>query len=270
MSRETRGRVLFFVGTMAMAALVSFIVAKSVGSSNSGTTLSVDAPTATIESATTTTTASSGPSVGYDGPAICSPTTDAAISGGSPAALEGAASEVASGTIEGEAWSLWSAKGQSGATALENGGLVLAGREYGLCPGYPNPSETEMIDTGGDAVIYGVVNYPGLAKVVIGTGTQGFTMDEVLPSPHVAVVNGVSFYIGTLPKSACTYSYLVIDTTSPSASAEHNIGFGENGAGQGYAITNNPGNVGACTTGKLDPLSFSQGEWDMPPGQFRS
>ena len=78
----------------------------------------------------------------------------------------------------------------------------------------------------------------------------------------------MSFYIGTLPKSACDYSYLVIDTTSPSASAEHNIGFGENGAGQGYSITNNPGNIGACTTGKLDPLSFSQGQWDMPPGQF--
>ena len=76
-----------------------------------------------------------------------------------------------------------------------------------------------MIDTGGDAVIYGVVNYPGLATVDIGTGSQGFTMGTPLPSPHVAVVNGVSFYIGTLPKSACDYSYLVIDTTSPSASA---------------------------------------------------
>ena len=84
----------------------------------------------------------------------------------------------------------------------------------------------------------------------------------------MAVVNGVSFYIGTLPKSACDYSYLVIDTSSPSASAEHNIGFGENGVGQGYSITNNPGNTGVCTTGRLDPLSFSQGQWDMPPGQF--
>jgi hypothetical protein len=277
MSRETRGRVLFFAGTMVMAALVSFVVSNSVVSSNPGRTASELAAVAANESATTTTTrppttttpaGSSGPSVGYDGPAICSPTTDAAISGGPPTALERAAREVSSGTIEGEPWSLWSAKGQSGASALEDGGLVLAGREYGLCPGYPNPSETEMIDTGGDAVIYGVVNYAGLAKVMIGTGSQGFTMDETLPSPHVAVVNGVSFYIGTLPKSACAYSYLVIDTTSPSASAEHNIGFGETGAGQGYSITNNPGNTGACTTGKLDPLSFSQGVWDMSPGQF--
>jgi hypothetical protein len=205
-----------------------------------------------------------------DGAAICAPTTNAATSGGSPAALEQGATQVASGTIAGEPWSLWSENGQSGATALEDGGLVLGGNEYGLCPGYPNPSETEMIDTGGEAVIYGVVNYPGLAKVTIGTGSQGFTMDAVLPSPQVAVVDGVSFYIGTLASSACAYSYLVIDTTSPSASAEDNIGFGENGVGQGYSITNNPGNTGACTTGKLDPLSFSQGEWDLPPGQFNS
>ena len=40
-----------------------------------------------------------------------------------------------------------------------------------------------MIDTGGDAVIYGVVNYPGLATVDIGTGSQGFTMECVCP-PH--------------------------------------------------------------------------------------
>ena len=75
----------------------------------------------------------------------------------------------------------------------------------------------------------------------------------------------MSFYIGTLPKSACAYSYLVIDTTTGSYTAQHNIGFGTNGAGQGYAITNNPGNVGACLPGKLDPLSFSEGEWSSAP-----
>lgn len=272
-SREARGRVVFLVTTMALSALVSFIVSWNVRGSNPAATLTV-APSAAASSTNAAgspgSTGPSGASVGYDGPAICSPTTDAATSGGSPAALEASTTEVANGTIEGATWSLWSANGQTGAAALEDGGLVFDGNEYGLCPGYPNPSETEMIDTSGDAVIYGIVNYPGLATVTIGTGTQGFTIDAALPSPHVAVVNGVSFYIGTLPKSACDYSYLVIDTTSPSASAEHNIGFGENGDGEGYAITNNPGNTGACVAGKLDPLSFSQGEWDMPPGRFNS
>jgi hypothetical protein len=260
-----RGRIIFVVVTLLIGAGVGYAVSRTGGSS--GITLNVSAALSNNQDPTTTAPSESA-SVGYDGPAICAPTTDAATSGGSPHAVMDSAHEVASGTVENMAWSLWSANGQSGAAGLEDGGLVLAGHEYGLCPGYPNPSETEMIDTGGDAVIYGVVNYPGLASVDIGTGSQGFTMESPLPSPHVAVVNGVSFYIGTLPRSACYYSYLVIDTTSPSASAEHNIGFGENGAGQGYSITNNPGNTGACTTGKLDPLSFSQGQWDMPPGQF--
>ena len=177
--------------------------------------------------------------------------------------------EVARGSIEGKVWTLWSAHDQSGAAGLEDGGLVLDGHEYGLCPGYPNPSETEMIDTGADAVIYGVVDYPGLAKVQISTGAlNSFAVGKVLPSPHVSVVDGVSFYIGTLPHSSCSYSYFEINTTSPSYSAQHNIGFGENGAGQGYSITNNPGNTGACVTGKLDPLSYSEGVWQLPPRQF--
>jgi hypothetical protein len=215
--------------------------------------------------------ASPSASVGYDGPAICAPTTDAATSGGSPATLMRSAIEVASGTIEGKPWSLWSTKGQSGAAGLEDGGVVFNGREYGLCPGYPNPSETEMIDTGGDAVIYGIVNYPGLATVQVSTGSiNSFAVGTVLPSPHVTIVNGVAFYIGTLPQSACSYSYFEINTTSPSYSAEHNIGFGQNGVGQGYSITNNPGNVGTCVSGRLDPLSYSEGVWQLPPGQFQS
>ena len=152
---------------------------------------------------------------------------------------------------------------------LEDGGLVFDGHEYGLCPGYPNPSETEMIDTGGDAVIYGVVDYPGQAKVQISTGAlNSFAVGTVLPYPHVSVVDGVSFYIGTLPHSSCSYNYFEINTTSPSFSTQHNIGFGENGVGQGYSITNNPGNTGACVTGKLDPLSYSEGVWQLPPGKF--
>jgi hypothetical protein len=212
---------------------------------------------------------SSSASVGYDGPAICSPTTDAASSGGSPQTLTHTATKVAHGTIEGKAWSLWSARNQSGAAGLEDGGIVFNGREYGLCPGYPNPSETEMIDTGADAIVYGVVDYPGLATVQISKGSiNSFAVGKALPSPHVMIANGVSFYIGTLPDSACSYSYFEVNTTSPSSSTQHNIGFAGRGTGQGYSITNNSGNTGACVTGKLDPLSYSQGVWQLPPGQF--
>ncbi len=268
LSREMRGRVLFLLGATVFASLVGFGFSRIGGGSGSGTTLKVSA--AADVRGVTTTTSSQSASVGYDGPAICAPTTDAATSGGSPQELTSSASEVATGTIEGKAWSLWSSHGQTGAVGLEDGGLVFDGREYGLCPGYPNPSETEMIDTGGDAIIFGVVDYPGLAKVQISTGSiNSFAVGTVLPSPHASVVNGVSFYIGTLPQPACSYNYFEVNTTSPSYSAEHNIGFGENGIGLGYSITNDPGNIGACVTGKLDPLSYSEGIWQLPPGQFQ-
>jgi hypothetical protein len=201
----------------------------------------------------------------------CSPTTDAATSGGSPAALEASAAEVASGTVDSHAWSLWSQKGESGATALENGGLVLDGREYGLCPGYPNPAELEMLDVSPDAIVYGVIGYPGLAKVDLYVGSVGsFTPGAALPTPAARVVNGVSFFIGALPKSACSYQALELNSTSPGVSAEHNLGFGGAGAGQGYYISDNPGNSGVCAAGKIDPISFSQGIWQLPPDQFQT
>jgi hypothetical protein len=271
LSREMRGRLVFLLGTTLFAALVGFGFSRMGNNSDSRATLNVAAAASINGRGVTTTTSPRPASAGYDGPAICAPTTDAATSGGSPLELARSASEVARGTIEGKQWSLWSAHGQSGAAGLEDGGLVFGGREYGLCPGYPNPSETEMIDTNGDAVIYGVVNYPGLAKVQLSKGSlNSFSVGSLLPTPRVSVVNGVSFYIGALPQSACSYSYFEINTTSPSYSAEHNIGFGQNGVGQGYSITNDPGNVGACVSGKLDPLSYSEGVWQLPPGQFRN
>ena len=64
----------------------------------------------------------------------------ASASGGPAPALTSTASEVASGTAGGQGWTLWSKKGQKGAQGIEDGGLVLNGRAYGLCPGYPNPA----------------------------------------------------------------------------------------------------------------------------------
>ena len=174
------------------------------------------------------------------------------------------------GRTDGHSWSLWAAKGQSGATALEDGGLVLDGREYGLCPGYPNPAELEMLDVGRQAIVYGVIGYPGRATIYLTTGTVGsFTPGQALPSPDVKVIDGVSFFIGALPGPACSYGAFELNTTSPGVSAEHNLGFGGAGEGQGYYISDNPGNNGRCVTGHIDPISFSQGVWDLSPGQFQ-
>jgi hypothetical protein len=58
-----------------------------------------------------------------------------------------------------------------------------------------------------------------------------------LPAPSVQVVDGVSFFIGTLPQSVCDYSALQLNTTSPGVSAEHNLGFGSCVASQLVPIT---------------------------------
>ena len=153
--------------------------------------------------------------------------------------------------MAGHSWSLWSARAQSGANGLEEGGLVIGGRAYGLCPGFPNPAELELADIGPAGLVYGVIGYPGLAKVDLYQSTAGtFDRGLGLPSPSVTVVRGVSFFIGTLPKSACDYSSLELNSTSPGVSAEHNLGFGH------------------CTAGQLVPITASQGIWQLPPGQF--
>jgi hypothetical protein len=183
----------------------------------------------------------------------CSPATVASASGGPASALTSTGTEVASGTTGGQAWTLWSKKGQTGAQGIEDGGLVVDGRAYGLCPGYPNPAELELADiAGGHGLVFGVVGYPGLAKIWLYKSTAGtFDTGTALPAPQVKVVDGVSFFIGTLPQSACDYPSLELNTTSPGLSDEHNLGFG------------------TCTPGHLVPITASQGIWQLPPGKFQ-
>ena len=173
----------------------------------------------------------------------CSPQTEAATSGGPAAALTSKATEVAHGTAAGHSWSLWSARGQSGANGLENGGLVLDGRAYGLCPGFPNPAELELANIK-PGLVYGVIGYSGLAQVHLYTSTAGtFDTGQALPAPSVTVVHGVSFFIGALPKSACDYPSLELNATAKQGSSQHNLGFGH------------------CVTGKLVQITTSQGAW---------
>jgi hypothetical protein len=96
-SRELRGRIIFVVVTLLVGAGVGYAVSRTGGSS--GTPLNVSAALSSNQDPTTTVPSASA-SVGYDGPAICAPTTDAATSGESPSALMASAHEVASGTVE--------------------------------------------------------------------------------------------------------------------------------------------------------------------------
>ena len=93
-------------------------------------------------------------------------------------------------------WSLRTANGESGANAIENGVLILGGRSYGLCPGFPNPAELELIDAGTTGIVVGVIGYPGKATVNVSESTAGtFDVGQALPPPDVQVVQGVSFFI---------------------------------------------------------------------------
>jgi hypothetical protein len=110
-----------------------------------------------------------------------------------------------------------------------------------------------LIDIGSNGVVAGIVGYPGLAKVDLSVSSTGtFDVGQALPSPNVQVVDGVSFFIGTLPKSACDYPSLELNTTSPGVSAEHNLGFG------------------TCTANQIVPITQSQGIWQLAPGRFQN
>jgi hypothetical protein len=51
--------------------------------------------------------------------------------------------------------------------------------------------------------------------------------------------------IGTLPRSACDYPSLELNSAAKDGSSQHNLGFG------------------SCTAGRLVPITESQGEWTI-------
>ncbi len=179
----------------------------------------------------------------------------------SPSTLEASATSVASGSINGQNWSLWSKKGQSGATGLEDGGVVVDGVAHGLCPGFPNPAEMEMLEPsgGGDGIAYGVIGYAGTAKVAIYRDTFGnFATTKLIGSTTAQKVNGVGFFITSLSQSACDVPGVEMNTASSNYAAEHNLAFSTND----------------CKNGQLAPISDSQGIWQLPtkdyPDKFQS
>lgn len=103
-----------------------------------------------------------------------------------------------------------------------------------------------MADVGSSALVYGVIGYPGPAKVELYTSTVR-TCDRgaALPSPSVRVVDGVSFFIGTLPRSACDYRSLELNSAAREGSSQHNLGFG------------------SCVSGKLVQITDSMGAWSV-------
>ncbi len=169
----------------------------------------------------------------------CAPTVTAATSGVPSAPLIGSSREIASGSVAGQPWSLWAKKGVTGVNAVEDGGLVLGGRWYGLCAGYPNIGEMELIDTGAHGVAYGFVALAGKIGVTL-------TSSGALPAPQARqVASGISFFIGELPASACAYPAMVLDASGASGSSMHHLSFGTCQPGRVVAITGSNGEWGS-------------------------
>jgi len=88
-----------------------------------------------------------------------------------------------------------------------------------------------------------------------GSGVEGIVSDyfarlrrALAPLPRSrrnTVVHGVSFFIGTLPRSACAYPSLELNAAARDGSSQHNLGFGR------------------CVTGKLVEITCSQGAWSV-------
>ena len=173
----------------------------------------------------------------------------------STATLEADATQVGSGNTDGVSWSVWSKKGVKGGPGLEEGGVVIDGVAHGLCDGFPNPAEMELLDPsgGGDAIAYGVVGYPGAAKVNIYASTaSGLEAGKLVGSTTSQVANGVGFFITRLNQSGCGLSALELNTASASYAAEHNFGFA----------------TSHCSAGQLVPISDSDGIWQLPRSDF--
>ncbi len=74
-----------------------------------------------------------------------------------------------------------------------------------MCPGAPNPTEFELLDVGRVGLVYGYGANPGPYKV---------RLSASIPDPQVFRFRGGTFFIGTLPRSACSYSTVVLNAVN--------------------------------------------------------
>jgi hypothetical protein len=106
---------------------------------------------------------------------------------------------------------------------------------------------------GGDGIAYGVIGYPGTAKVAIYQDTFGnFATTKLVATATAQKVNGVGFFITALSESACDVPGVEMNTASSSDATEHNLAFA----------------TSDCKDGELVPISDSQGIWGLPTSGF--
>lgn len=169
-----------------------------------------------------------------------------AYESGEPAApLIKGSLRVASGSADGAGWSLWAKNGIPDPYGIEQGGVVLNGRWYGLCgmPLSAGPDANfELIDTGGRGVVYGFIQHPYRVTVTLSSAGERLPLSSVL-------LHGTTFFIARLPRSACSYHAMTLrarESRGPAWSGSSTVTFG------------------ACVAGTL--VSTSQGNATWGPG----
>ena len=108
---------------------------------------------------------------------------------------------VAGGSVGGLPWSVWAKKGIAAPGGIEQGGVVLNGRWYGLCVevlmGRPR-SIFELIDAGTRGIVYGFIENPQRVKITLSSGATTW-------SPSAVRMTNLTFFISRLPRPACAY-----------------------------------------------------------------
>jgi hypothetical protein len=152
---------------------------------------------------------------------------------------------VTTGTVDGQAWSLWARRGVYAPNGIEQGGLVIRGRWYALCSGpldgTADAASIELIDTPGRGTVYGYIQH---ATSVVPT----LVASEPLPHPVVVPLRGTTFFIESLPRHACTYRTLTLHGQAPDWSGTTKLGFG------------------ACEPDLLVDIPESDGTWGRGTG----
>jgi DNA-binding beta-propeller fold protein YncE len=167
------------------------------------------------------------------------------VSGEPARRLMRASVRVAAGSAGGRPWSLWAKRGVPDPNGIEQGGLVLNGRWYALCDSELSAgpeANFELIDAGAHGVVYGFIQHP--VRVTIRLRAPG-----VAPwAPSSVLLPGTTFFIASLPRSACSYHALRV------------------GAWQGTwgGVSNRT--FGLCVTGRLVASEQGIGEWGPGAG----
>jgi hypothetical protein len=108
----------------------------------------------------------------------------------------------------------------------------------GDCPGPADPDLSALFRQhhAGQGIAYSYVANAGHYSVQLNSVGD-------LPAPATEQVQGGTFFIGPLPKSACAYSSMELNATARFASDVHQLG------------------VGTCQPNKLVTIQTSQGAW---------